>query len=125
MKTKRCTNSSCRRVFKVENLACPHCGKKYPRESVDLDLRGRYAVVLTYAGLSKLMMIKVIRKHTGLGLRDAKTIADNAPSLVVTGLQVAQANALRDEIRTEGGGAMIVPASRGTKGVFVLPKKAG
>lgn len=125
MKTKRCTNSSCRKVFKVENLACPHCGKKYPRESVDLDLRGRYAVVLTYVGPSKLRVIKAIRMATGLGLKDAKTVTDYAPSLVGTDFQASQAEALRAEIRAAGGDVMIVPASRGTKGVFVLPKKAG
>ena len=125
MKTKRCTNSSCRRVFKVESLACPHCGKKYPRESVDLDIRARYAVVLTHVGPSKLTLIRAMRKHTGLGLKDAKPIADNAPSLVVTGYRASQAETLRAEIRAAGGDVMIVPASRGTKGVFVLPKKAG
>jgi len=125
MKTKQCTNSSCRKVFKVENLACPHCGKKYPRESVDLDLRGQYAVVLTYVGPSKLRLIKAIRVATGLGLKDAKTVTDYVPSLVGTGFQASQAEALRAEIRAAGGDAMIVPASRGTKGVFVLPKKAG
>ena len=125
MKTKRCTNSSCRREFKLETLVCPHCGKQYPRQSVDLDLRGRYAVVLTYVGPSKLHLIKVMRQHTGLGLKDAKNVADNAPSLVATGFQAAQAKALIADIRAAGSGAMIVPASRGTKGVFVLPKKAG
>ena len=33
MKTKRCTNSSCRKVFRVESHLCPYCGKKYPRAS--------------------------------------------------------------------------------------------
>ena len=125
MKTKRCTNSSCRKVFKVENLACPHCGKKYPRESVDLDLRGHYAVVFTYVGPSKLRLIKVIRVATGLGLKDAKTLVDYTPSLIGKRFRASQAEELRAEFRAAGGGAMIVPASRGTKGVFVLPKKAG
>lgn len=125
MKTKRCTNSSCRKVFKVENLACPHCGKKYPRESVDLDLRGQYAVVLTYVGPSKLPLIKAIRVATGLGLKDAKALVDYTPSLIGKRFRASQAKALRAEIRAAGGDAMIVPAGRGTKGVFVLPKKAG
>ena len=125
MKTKRCTNSSCRREFKLETLVCPHCGKQYPRQSVDLDLRGRYAVVLTYVGPGKLHLIKVIRKHTGLGLKDVKELVDHTPSLIGKRLRTSQAEALRAEIRAAGGDAMIVPDSRGTKGVFVLPKKAG
>lgn len=123
MKTKRCTNSSCRKVFKVENLACPYCGKKYPRQSIDL--RARYAVVLTRVGASRLDVIRVIRKYTGLGLWDAKALVDNVPSLVRTGLKASQAEALRAEIHAADGDAMIVPARRGMKGVFVLPRKAG
>ncbi|MBQ9167163.1 MAG: ribosomal protein L7/L12 [Oscillospiraceae bacterium] len=125
MKTKRCTNSSCRKVFRVENLACPHCGKKYPRESIDLDQRSRYAVVLTYVGPSKLRTIKAIRKYTGLGLRDAKELTDHTPSLIGKRFRESQAEALRADICAEGSGAKVVPAIRGTKGVFVLPKKAG
>ena len=48
MKTKRCTNSSCRKMFKVENTACPHCGKQYPRQIPAFDKHGRFTVVLTY-----------------------------------------------------------------------------
>ena len=125
MKTKRCTNSSCRREFKLETLVCPHCGKQYPRANAGLDKNKHYAEILTYCGPSKLSTIKVIRKHTGLGLKDAKTLVDYTPSLIGKRFRASQAEALKAEIRTAGGDAMIVPASRGTKGVFVLPKKAG
>jgi ribosomal protein L7/L12 len=125
MKKKRCTNSSCRKVFKVDSLVCPHCGKQYPRESAVLDLRGKYTVVLTNAGIRKLHVIKVIRWHTGLGLKDAKTVADHVPSMIVTGYGASQVRELSADIRAAGGDVMFVPASRGTKGVFVLPKKAG
>lgn len=125
MKTKRCTNSSCRREFKLETTVCPHCGKKYPRANTALDKNNRYDVVLTYCGPSKLLTIKVIRKHTGLGLRDSKELTDHTPSLIGRRFRASQAEVLREEIRAAGGDAMIVPANRGAKGVFVLPKKAG
>ena len=125
MKTKRCTNSSCRREFKLETLVCPHCGKQYPRANAGLDKNNRYAVILTYCGPSKLLVIKVIRQATGLGLKDIKTLVDYTPSLIGKRVRASQAEALRAEIRAAGGDVMIVPASRGTKGVFVLPKKAG
>lgn len=124
MKTKRCANSSCRREFKLTTTVCPHCGKKYPRGSFG---SGQYAVVLTHVGTvftSKLSTIKAIRFRTGLGLRDAKTIIDNTPSLVATGMTASQAITLRDEIQADGSSAIVVSASRGRKGVFVLPKKA-
>jgi len=125
MKTKRCTNSSCRREFKLETLVCPHCGKQYPRANAGLDKNNRYAVILTYCGPSKLLVIKVIRQATGLGLKDIKTLVDYTPSLIGKRFRTSQAEALKAKIRAAGGDAMIVPASRGTKGVFVLPKKAG
>ena len=125
MKTKRCTNSSCRREFKLETTVCPHCGKKYPRANTALDKSKRYDVVLTYSGISKLQTIKVIRKHTGLLLRDSKVLIDHTPSLIGRRFLASQAETLRKEIREAGGDTMIVPSSRGTNGVFVLPKRAG
>lgn len=121
MKTKRCTNSSCRKVFKVEDTTCPYCGKQYPRQNPN----GRFSVVLTHWGISKLAVIKAMRKHTSLGLRDAKTITDNIPSLVSEGIRCRQAEVLKADIRAAGGDAMIIPTCRGTKGIFVLPKRAG
>ena len=127
---KRCTNPSCRRVFQVETCSCPfcglvtescpYCGKIYPRSRPVAD---RYAVVLIYTGRSKLSVAKVIRHTTGLGLRDAVTIIDNIPSLVVTGYLRSQAEALKADFRAVGGDARIIPASKGTHGIFVLPKK--
>ena len=50
-------------------------------------------------------MITAIRKVTGLGLRDAKNLADGAPSLIACGRERATA----DEIATslEQGGAVV------------------
>ncbi len=120
MKTKRCTNSSCRKVFKVEDTTCPYCGKQYPRQNPN----GRFSVVLTHWGISKLAVIKVLRRHTGVGLRDAKMMIDNIPSLVSKGIQWHQTEVLKAEIRAAGGDVMIIPANRGTRGIFVLPTRA-
>ena len=119
MKTKRCTNSSCRKEFDVVTATCPHCGKAYPRQIPAFDKHDRFTVVLTYGGIRKLAVIKVIRKHTALCLRDVKTIADNIPSLVSTGIRRSQAEALKAKIRSAGGDAIIIPASRGTRGIYV------
>ena len=119
---KRCTNSSCRKVFRVETHTCPYCGKQYPRAN---PVNDRYMVVLTYAGLRKLSVIKVIRSITTLNLREAKTLADHTPSLVGNGFTRSMAEALKSDFRAAGGDAMIIPVSRGTHGIFVLPKKVG
>ena len=122
---KRCTNSSCRKVFRTEYRKCPHCGKEYPRASIDVDDFRRFGVVLTCLGPSLLRMVRAIHTYTGLSLKDAKACMDNYPSVVSTGITLLQAEALKAEIRAAGGDAMIIPASRGTRGIFVLPKKAG
>ena len=120
---KRCTNSSCRKVFRVETRSCPYCGKQYPRQIPAFDKRDQFAVVLT--DWETYAVIRAMRKHTGMSLLDAKTITDNIPGQVCTGIRRSQAEALKAEIRDAGGDAMIIPARRGTRGIFVLPKKAG
>ncbi len=100
---KKCTNSSCRRVFSVnaESAAsCPFCGREYPRLTSDAD-----TVVLQEPGASKLSVIKVVRKHTGLGLKDSKKLVDFAPSIVKTGLTVLQAREICRELREAGATA--------------------
>ena len=121
MKTKRCTNSSCRKVFRVESHHCPYCGKKYPRAMIS----DRYALVLTYVGPSKWQTSKMILKHTGLGLYDSVNLLQHVPSLIGRRFQASQAEALRADIRAVGSDAMVIPASRGTRGIFVLPEQAG
>lgn len=125
MKTKRCTNSSCRKTFRTDVPICPYCGKKYFRQIPPLDQHRRFAVVLTYAGLRKLEVIKVVRRYTSLSLRDSKALTDEIPSFVSNGVRRHQAEALKADIRAAGGDAMIIPTCRGTKGIFVLPKRAG
>lgn len=124
MKTKRCTNSSCRKVFKVENLACPHCGKEYPRVNPNA---GKYAVVLTDAGHCTLWMLYcAIKPYTEIQMRYTKLLLKNTPSLVATNLTYQQAATCVTTIRKRMCGfAKIIPTSRGTRGIFVLPKRAG
>jgi len=94
---KKCTNSSCRRMFTVEpvnKVSCPYCGRVYPRippaPATD-SVQTNWSVVLYSTGLRKLPTIKVIRMLTGLGLKDAKAVVDNAPSIVRTGLSITEA----------------------------------
>ena len=101
---KKCTNSSCRRMFsaKAENkVSCPYCGREYPRLLPGSDR----TVVLWNSGYSKLGVIKVVRKYTGLGLRDAKKLVDSAPSIVKTGLTSLQAQQICKELREAGATA--------------------
>lgn len=116
---KRCTNSSCRKVFRVETRSCPYCGKRYPRANPCTD---KYAVVLNHLGISKLTVLKAIKQTCNFPFVRVAALVNNTPSLVDTGLTQSQASMLVAIIQATGGGAMAIPVSRGTKGIFVYRK---
>ena len=61
-------------------------------------------VVLTAAGDKKIQVIKVVRAATGLGLKDAKALVDDAPKPVKEGIDREEAEKLKAEIEEAGGG---------------------
>jgi large subunit ribosomal protein L7/L12 len=60
-------------------------------------------VVLTAAGDKKIQVIKVVRAATGLGLKEAKALVDEAPKAVREGLERDEADKLKQEIEEAGG----------------------
>src|SRR5919197_762855 len=65
------------------------------------------AVVLTDAGDKKIQVIKVVRAATGLGLKEAKALVDEAPKPVKEGVEREEAEGLLKEIEEAGGTAEI------------------
>ena len=61
-------------------------------------------VVLTAAGDKKIQVIKVVRSATGLGLKEAKALVDEAPKPVKEGIEREEAEKLKAEIEEAGGG---------------------
>ena len=61
-------------------------------------------VVLTAAGDKKIQVIKAVRAATGLGLKDAKALVDDAPKPVKEGIDREEAEKLKAEIEEAGGG---------------------
>ena len=61
-----------------------------------------FDVELTSAGSAKVQAIKAVREATGLGLKDAKALVDNAPSIVKEGLPEAEANELKEKLEAAG-----------------------
>ena len=61
-----------------------------------------YDVWLMECGPSKLQVVKDIKEITGLGLRDAKDIADAAPSLIRKGCMNAEAQRLKEDLECVG-----------------------
>jgi large subunit ribosomal protein L7/L12 len=62
-----------------------------------------FDVVLTGAGEKKIQVIKVVRAATGLGLKEAKALVDEAPKPVKEGVDKAEADKLKAELEEAGG----------------------
>src|SRR4051795_1277259 len=60
-------------------------------------------VVLTGAGDKKIQTIKVVRAATGLGLKEAKPLVNEAPKPVKEGIEREEAEKLKAEIEEAGG----------------------
>ncbi len=61
-------------------------------------------VVLTGSGEKKIQVIKVVRAATGLGLKEAKALVDEAPKPVKEGIEREEADKLKADIEEAGGG---------------------
>ena len=61
-----------------------------------------FDVVLTSPGDKKIQVIKVVRAATGLGLKEAKALVDEAPKPVKEGLDKDEAEKLKGELEEAG-----------------------
>jgi large subunit ribosomal protein L7/L12 len=59
-------------------------------------------VLLTGAGDKKIQVIKVVRAATGLGLKEAKALVDEAPKPVKEGIEKDEADKLKQELEEAG-----------------------
>jgi large subunit ribosomal protein L7/L12 len=62
-----------------------------------------FDVILTAAGDKKIQVIKVVRAATGLGLKEAKALVDEAPKPVKEGVEKDEADKLKADIEEAGG----------------------
>ena len=61
-----------------------------------------FDVVLANAGASKVKVIKVVREVTGLGLKEAKDIVDNAPKTLKEGVSKEEAEEMKAKLEETG-----------------------
>ena len=61
-----------------------------------------FDVVLTGAGDKKIQVIKVVRAATGLGLKEAKALVDEAPKAIKEGVEREEADKLKAELEEAG-----------------------
>jgi large subunit ribosomal protein L7/L12 len=81
--------------------AAPGDGAAAEEESSTVD------VILTGPGDKKIQVIKVVRAATGLGLKEAKALVDEAPKPVKEGVDKAEAEKLKADIEEAGGSVEI------------------
>ena len=61
-----------------------------------------FDVILKSGGASKLNVIKVVRELTGLGLKDAKAMVDEAPKTVKEGISKDEAEKVAEALKAAG-----------------------
>ena len=66
-----------------------------------------FDVILQSIGDKKINVIKVVRAHTGLGLKEAKDLVDTAPKPVKEGVSKEEAEKLKKEFEEAGATVQI------------------
>ena len=78
-------------------VAAPAAGAAAAEEE-----KTEFDVVLKSAGANKIAVIKVVRALTGLGLKEAKEIVDNAPKALKEGVSKDDAEKIAAELKEAG-----------------------
>ncbi len=66
------------------------------------EAKTEFDVILKSPGGAKLKVVKLVKELTGLGLKEAKAVVDNAPSPVKEGIPKDEAEALKKQLEDEG-----------------------
>jgi large subunit ribosomal protein L7/L12 len=71
------------------------------------EAQSAFDVLLTEAGDKKIQVIKVVRAATGLGLKEAKALVDEAPKPIKEGIDREEADKLKQELEEAGAGVEV------------------
>ena len=77
-------------------MAMPTAAAEKPAEKTEFD------VILANSGADKIKVIKEVRAITGLGLKEAKALVDEAPKPVKEGIERDEAEKLKSELEEAG-----------------------
>jgi large subunit ribosomal protein L7/L12 len=83
--------------------AAPAAAAPAGEDGAGADEAATVDVVLAGAGDKKIQVIKAVRAATGLGLKEAKALVDDAPKPVKEGLEREEADKLKSELEEAGG----------------------
>ena len=70
--------------------------------AAEVEEKTEFDVELTDVGANKVKVINVVRELTGLGLKEAKEVVDNAPKAIKTGVSKEEANDIKTKLEAEG-----------------------
>ena len=83
--------------------AAPAAGAPGAAEAPAEEEAGTVSAVLTSAGDKKIQVIKVVRAATGLGLKEAKALVDEAPKPIKEDIERDEAEKLKADVEEAGG----------------------
>ena len=91
---------ACEEEFGVSAAAGVVVAAAGPAEAVEE--KDEFDVELTEVGPNKVKVIKVVREITGLGLKEAKAVVDEAPKPVKEAVSKAEAEDIKARLEAEG-----------------------
>ena len=91
---------ACEEEFGVSAAAPVAVAAAGPAEAVEE--KDSFDVILAEIGAEKIKVIKVVREITGLGLKEAKDLVDNAPKAVKEGATQDEANEIKAKLEEVG-----------------------
>lgn len=68
----------------------------------EVEEQTEFNVILAATGAEKIKVIKVVRELTGLGLKEAKDLVDNAPGAIKEGIEKNEAEAIKKQLEEVG-----------------------
>ena len=71
-------------------------------EAAAAEEKDEFDVELVSAGASKVKVIKAVREITGLGLKEAKELVDNAPKVLKEAVSKAEAEEIKAKLEEQG-----------------------
>ena len=91
---------ACEEEFGVSAAAGVVVAAAGPAEAAEE--KTEFDVELTEVGPNKVKVIKVVREVTGLGLKEAKDVVDNAPKVIKEAADKATADEIKGKLEAEG-----------------------
>ncbi|MEA1961229.1 MAG: 50S ribosomal protein L7/L12 [Bacillota bacterium] len=89
------------------SAAAPVAVAAAPVAAAEVEEQTEFDVILTSAGEKKINVIKVVREITGLGLKEAKAVVDEAPKAVKEKISKDEAAELKAKLEEAGAGVEV------------------